>query len=281
MLKLKRWAIRPTEVLVKTERTNPDASGEPKHKPIGGEKATLEEEGQPLNDGLAARGIAVEDQDWIAFERGVAALKYVLGTDDEDFCKGILRQLEGLTPYSDRGDQTDFYFVLSVLKDAKPVDKPHAMLAVKMAICHLCAMKQAQVLLKPVRFELPADLRIALSNAGWDPARLDPQKIKVEDQTVRQGGERAFSRLMQTDATLLEAFVDYRKAKEPISASTTEIALLSDGAPTARVKAYKNGAPKSSRKLNGSRQSAAHFSGRSKQQMNSITCRKSNGRAPF
>jgi hypothetical protein len=264
---------------MKTERTNPDAIAESKNKPTGREGATLKKEGQLLNDQPAARGIIVEDKEWIAFEHGVAALKNALGTDDDDFCKGILRQLERLTPYGDWGDQTDFSFVLSVLKDAKPIDKLHAMLAMKMAICHLCVMKQAQVLLKPIRFELPANLRIALSNARWDPARLDPQKIKVDDQAARQAGERGLTRLMQTDAMLLEAFVGYRKAKEPISASTTEMALLSDGTPTARVKAYKNGAPKSSRKLNGSRQSAAHFSDRSKQQMNSITFRKSDGHA--
>jgi hypothetical protein len=41
---------------------------------------------------------------------------------------------------------------------------------------------------------------------------------------MRQGGERALTRLMQTDAMLLEAFVGYPKAGQQISASTTEAA---------------------------------------------------------
>jgi hypothetical protein len=264
---------------MKTERTKPEAIAESKNKPARRQRAALEKEGQRLRP--AARGNIVEDQEWIAFERGVSALKEALGTDDEDFCKGILRQLERLTPYGDWGDQTDFYFVISALKDAKPVDKSHAMLAVQMAVCHLCAMKQAEVLLKPVRFDLPADFRIAVRNAMMDPARLDPQKIKIDDQPVRQAGERAFSRLMQMHVVLLEAFVGYRKAKQQISASTAEMALLSDGGtPAAREKVHKNGAPKSSRGLNGSGPASAHLSSRSKRQMNSITLRKSNGHAP-
>jgi hypothetical protein len=234
-----------------------------------------------------ARHFIVEDQEWIAFERALSDLKEALGTDDEDFCKGILRQLERLTPYGDWGDQTDFYFVLSVLKDAKPVDKSHAMLEVQRAFCHLGVMKQAQALLKPVRFEPPADFRVAMRNAMWDLARLDPQKIKVDDQAVRQAGERSVTRLMQTHVMLLEASVGYRKAKQqmietgtPISASTTEEALLRDGTPAPRPKGYKNGAPKSSRALNGSQQAAGHLASRSKRQMNSITSRKSNGHAP-
>jgi hypothetical protein len=265
---------------MKTESTKPEAIAESKNKPARRQRATLEKEGQRLNDRPAARGIIAENKEWIAFERGVSALKEALGTDDEDFCKGILRQLERLTPYGDWGDQTDFYFALSILKDAKPVDRSHAMLAVQMVVCHLCTMKQAEVLLKPVRFDLPADFRIAVRNAMMDPARLDPQKIKVDDQPVRQAGQRAVTRLMQTYVMLLEAFVGYQKAKQQISASAAEIGLLRDGTPAAREKAHKNGTPKSSRGLNGSGPASAHLSSRSKRQMNSITLRKSNGHAP-
>ena len=102
--------------------------------PDNGKSQVISKEAQGLNDRPAAKGFAVEDQEWIAFERALSDLKEALRTDDEDFCKGILRQLQRLTPYGDRGDQTDFYFVLSVLKDAKPVDESHAMLEVQRAL---------------------------------------------------------------------------------------------------------------------------------------------------
>jgi hypothetical protein len=52
---------------MKTERTKPEAIAESKNKPA------LEKEGQRLNDRPAARGIIVENREWIAFERGVSA----------------------------------------------------------------------------------------------------------------------------------------------------------------------------------------------------------------
>jgi hypothetical protein len=87
------------------------------------------------NDRVAAQPFIVEDPEWISFKEALSDLKEALGSDetyDEDFCKGILRRLESLAPFGSWGDRTDFYFVLSVLKGSKPVNKLHAMLVVQM-----------------------------------------------------------------------------------------------------------------------------------------------------
>ena len=62
--------------------------------PDNGKPQVISKEAEGLNDRPAARGFAAEDPVWISFERALSALKEALGTDDEDFCKGILR----LTP---------------------------------------------------------------------------------------------------------------------------------------------------------------------------------------
>src|SRR5262249_41038229 len=155
------------------KHAEPAAIRESKNEPTDRLRAVLEKDGDGLNDPPAARGVTVEDEDWNAFERALSALMEALGTDDAGFCTGILRQLERLAPFGHWGDQTDFYFVLSVVKDARPVDKFHAMLYVQMAVCQLILMKQAEVLLKPVVFELPADFQLAIHNARYDVSRLD------------------------------------------------------------------------------------------------------------
>src|SRR5262249_38582251 len=149
------------------------------------------EEAQGLNDKPAAKSFAVEDEEWIAFEHARSRLKEALGIDDDEFCTGILGQLKKLINWGHWADQDDFNFVLSVLKDAKPIDKFHALLYVHMAVCHLCVMRQTEVLLKSVRFELPADFQLAIQYAQCDTSRPDKQKIMVDDLPVRQSGERA------------------------------------------------------------------------------------------
>jgi len=235
--------------------------------PDDGKSQATGKEAQGLNDKPAAKGLTFGDEDWIAFEDARSRLKEALGIDDDDFCIGIVRQLEKLTNWGHWSDQDDFNFVLSALKDAKPVDKYHAMLYVQMAVCQLVLMKQAEVLLKPVMFELPADFQVAIHNANYDTTRLDKQKIRVDDLPLRQSGERSVSRLMQTYVLLLQASIAYRKAHEQ-----------SVKVQPARQKTDKDPPARSSQKLNGSHQSAQGFTDSSKQ-MNSINVQKSNDHA--
>jgi hypothetical protein len=152
------------------------------------------------------------------------------------------------------------------------------MLYVQMAVCQLVLMKQAEVLLKPVRFELPADFQLAIHNAKYDASRLNKQKIKVDDLPVRQSGERSVSRLMQTYVLLLQASISYRSAVEgqQIYASAVRHKFLSDGDRSAeRHKAQKHAPARPSLGLNG----AARFTHTSKAPLNSNKIQKTNGRA--
>ena len=235
-------------------------------------------EASGLNDRPAAKHFTVEDEEWISFEHALSRLKEALGIDDDDFCIGILRQLEKLTNFGNWADQFDFNFVLSVLKDARPVDKFHTLLYVQMAVCQLCVMRQTEVLLKPVTFDLPADFQLAMHYAKSDTSRLDKQKIKVDDLSVRQSGERSVSRLMQTYVLLLQTSIAYRNAAEPsvkrqqVYASAGGQDFPSDGIEAVRHKSEKRG-------LNGSRQSTVRFTDTSKPPMNSNSIQKTNGRA--
>src|SRR5262249_14104407 len=65
---------------------------------------------------------------------------------------GLVYQLAEVLRYD---DETNFDFVLSFLRGAKPIDNLHATLLVQMAVCHLAVMKQSQVLLKPVCLSCP------------------------------------------------------------------------------------------------------------------------------
>jgi hypothetical protein len=238
-----------------TKLTKPSAIAESKDEPTDSKRAVLENEGKASNDQPTAKGFTVEDEEWIAFEHARSRLKEALGIDDDDFCIGILCQLENLTNVKHWADQWQFNFLVSMLQDSRPVDKSHAMIYVLMAVCLLASMKQAEVLFKPVRFDLPADFQLAIHHAKYDTSRLDKQKIKVDDLPVRQSGERSVSRLMQTYVLLLQASIAYRNAYE-----------------ASRHKARKRG-------LNGSgRSPAARFTDGSRPP-NSNKVRKTNGRA--
>src|SRR5690348_14958781 len=74
------------------------------------------------NRGPAVQGFVVEDEDWIRLKYRYLRLKWVLGIDDDDFCVGLVYQLSEVMRYD---DETNFEFVLSFLRGAKPIDNLH------------------------------------------------------------------------------------------------------------------------------------------------------------
>lgn len=160
---------------MKTERTKSGAIAEPKGKLTGPEGVVLEKKSEHPNHKQVVRITGEDDDYWSRLEADAFLIKKALGIDDNEFCKEIANEVYGLGGLS---DNALFDFVVSVLKDSRPVDKLHALLSVQMAVVHLCTMKQAQVLLKPIRFELPPEFRTAMRNAMMDLTRLDPQKSR-------------------------------------------------------------------------------------------------------
>jgi hypothetical protein len=245
--------------------------------PDGSKSQVTGKEARRLDDEHGLVWIRDEDDYYTNREDRLSRLKEALGIEDRAFCEGLLQQLYRLLPIDEGPEsETDFNFVLSFLKSPKPVDKPHAVLLLQMAVGQLCAMRQAQILLKPINYELPYDVAVALHRAAWDTRRMEPQRIKIQDQPVRQMAERMLTRFMQTYALQLQVSVNYRKAAESLERSQAAILINSSAAP--RRKTPQNPAARSFRGLNGSQQSAAGVSDYSKQ-MNSIDLHKSNGRA--
>lgn len=212
----------------------------------------------------AVHGFVVEDEDQMRLDYELSRLKEALpGIADPAFYDGLLHQLKRLFPFEDGPDSMrNFDFVLAVLKDAKPVDALHANVVFQMAVGQIAITRQFEILLKPIRPELPSDVAVAMHRAAWDAGRMEPQKIKIADQPVRLMVERMLTRLMQTNARLLQVSTAYKKAFE-----------------AARHEAQKKAPARFSRRLNGSRQCAVRISGSSKEQMNAIQVRKTNGRA--
>jgi hypothetical protein len=134
---------------------------------------------------------------------------------------------------------------------------------------------------KPINCELPNDVAVALHRANWDAGRMEPQKIKIQDQPVRQMGERMLTRLMHTSAMQFQISASYRKAAAPqaIFTSTHDAkAPRSDGTEAARRKTQKDPPARSSQQQNGYHHSAAGFTDGSKP-MNAVNVQKSNGHA--
>jgi hypothetical protein len=257
--------------------------------PDNGKSQATWKERLGLKDQPAVRHCG-EDDYFTSLESRRSRLMEALGIvdyADYAFCDGLLQQLNRLFPI-DAGPQsdTDFDFVLSVLKSPKPNDKHHAMLLFQMALVQLCITRQGEILLKPINYELPYDVAVALHRANWDAGRMEPQKIKIYDQPVRQMAERMLTRLSHTFALQFQISAGYQKAAElanlqQVTANTHGAqakTLLSDGTDAAPRKRQKDVPGRSSRALDGSQRSAAGFTDGSKE-MNSMDIQKANGHA--
>jgi hypothetical protein len=147
-------------------------------------------ESQQQSDRPARHRFFIEDYYGEELDRDVVRVREAIGIDDDAFCRVIAGRRYQVTAGEPYGDKADFNFMLSVLKDLRPVDKIHAMLAVNVVISQLALMRVGESLLKPITFELPAELILACHHAHWDLSRLDKQKIQIDDQPVREWSAR-------------------------------------------------------------------------------------------
>jgi hypothetical protein len=107
-----------------------------------------------------------------------------LGTTDQDFHYGFLRQLVDATQQGGAASEESANFMLSVIKGIKPRDQVEAMLAAQMAAVHVSAMTFAR--------------RLA----------------HVENIPQQDSAERAFNKLTRTFASQMEALKRYRTGGE-------------------------------------------------------------------
>jgi hypothetical protein len=115
---------------------------------------------------------------------GHVLLMEALGTTDQDFHYGFLRQLVDATQQGGAANEESANFMLSVIKGIKPRDQVEAMLAAQMAAVHVSAMTFAR--------------RLA----------------HVENIPQQDSAERAFNKLTRTFASQMEALKRYRTGGE-------------------------------------------------------------------
>ena len=108
-----------------------------------------------------------------------ALLMDAIGTQDPDFLRGLVTQLFNVSLQGGPINESDLYFMLSVIKDIQPKDQTEAMLAAQMAVAHLASMRCAQHLLSG-------------------------------DTKQRENAERAFCRFTRVYATHMEALERHR-----------------------------------------------------------------------
>ena len=110
-------------------------------------------------------------------------LKKALGTTDDYFVQGIIRQLTRSTP-DGRINEDELNFMLSVIKDFNPRNQLETMLAAQMATVHVATMTQGQ----------------RLAHAETPPEQ--------------DSAERALNKLARTFTIQMEALQRYRSGGE-------------------------------------------------------------------
>jgi hypothetical protein len=115
---------------------------------------------------------------------GRVLLMEALGTTDQEFASGLLKQLVDASYGGGRPDEEKVNFMLSVIKGIKPRDQTEAMIAAQMAAVHVSAMAFAR--------------RLA----------------NVESIPQQDSAERTFNKLTRTFATQMEALKRYRTGGE-------------------------------------------------------------------
>jgi 2-oxoglutarate dehydrogenase complex dehydrogenase (E1) component-like enzyme len=126
-------------------------------------------------------------------------LMEALGTTDEDFLDGILRQLASAGGQGAKVDERGLNFMLSVIKGVKPRDQMETMLAAQMAAVHMATMTLARRLahVKTIPQQDSAERafnKLARTFAAQMEAlkryrSRGDQTVRVEHVTVKEGGQ--------------------------------------------------------------------------------------------
>ena len=94
-------------------------------------------------DAQGAEKVSIDHPDKVI---GQLALMKALGTTDDDFLAGLLKQLVSVGSQDGTPDESGTNFLLSVVKGIEPRDQIEAMLAAQMAAVHAASMTMARSL---------------------------------------------------------------------------------------------------------------------------------------
>jgi hypothetical protein len=161
-------------------------------------------------------------------------LAEALGTTDDDFVLGLLKQLIGVDLRNGKVDEGQLNFLLAVIKGIKPRDHLEAMLAAQMAVIHMTSMDFARQLhvvetlqqQEGVERGLNKLVRTYISQiVAFKHYRSgSEQNVTVQHVSVNEGGQAIVGNVTQnanaapskTPATIPPALTDDRKAATPI-----------------------------------------------------------------
>ena len=138
--------------------------------------------------------IAIEHADKDA---ALMLLAEALGTADDDFIDGLIRQLAQTNTRDGKIDLTAFKLMVSVIKGIKPQDQLEFMLAAQMAAIHQVAMTLAARLNQAKKTE-PQDIAALNKFARTFATQLEAlkryrtggeQKVTVQHVSVSDGGQ--------------------------------------------------------------------------------------------
>src|SRR3954451_727205 len=122
--------------------------------------------------------------------KGHLLLMDAVGTGDIDFLMGLLGQLAALTGGPGRPmNESELNFLFSVVKDAKPKNQIHAMLAAQMAATHSLMMRAARDLEQATSIQLRESAERILSKLSRTflaQAQLVLQTQKTEQAVTVQ-----------------------------------------------------------------------------------------------
>ena len=124
-------------------------------------------------------------------------LAEALGTADDDFIDGLIRQLAQTNTRDGKINSTAFKLMVSVIKGIKPQDQLESMLAAQMAAIHQVAMTLAAQLNQAKKTE-PQDIAALNKFARTFATQLEAlkryrtggeQKVTVQHVSVSDGGQ--------------------------------------------------------------------------------------------
>jgi hypothetical protein len=165
---------------------------------------------------------------------GDLMLAEALGTADNDFTNGLLRQLVNAGSVGDGIDEGGINFMLAVVKGIKPNDQIESMLAVQMAAIHVATLTFARRLAHVETIPQQDSAERALNKlARTFTTQMEAlkryrtggeQKVTVQHVSVSEGGQAIVGNVTQSThetasekrANLTPALADVRQSPMPI-----------------------------------------------------------------
>jgi hypothetical protein len=161
---------------------------------------------------------------------GFALLLESLGTTDQDFLNGLLKEIAALTSVDGEIDEGQLNFMLSIVGGVKPQDQVESLLAAHIAAVHIVSMRFAERVLNTMSvpdressqqaFDKSTRTLVTLVEALKRHRCGGEQKVIVQHVNVGEGGQAIVSNVTQGQTE-----------GQPEKTAAAAAPLLTDGKP--------------------------------------------------